>query len=270
MGFRMIDWQDLNLTDAGLLRRMYGLSLEDSGSTLSVEELNLRENRLSSLKASLLQFPVEKLTTLSLGRNCLSQLDAALFQLTALQNLDLSHNELQMVPPAISKLTVLKVLDLTSNHLSTLPPAITRLENLWNLSLEGNNLYSLPEGFANMRQLYTLNLIGNPNLPPSLAICDRKQYGQSSWLPHHLDTWGRCRRCKQACLVWMLIARQIPELNRDVRRYIAVLVYESRYDAIWDISSRCQPRPENVSLSNGTLVGVNPLFDLDLKNYQFT
>lgn len=94
-----------------------------------------------------------------------------LLQCTFLEELDLSHNDLTEIPAAIGQLTRLKVLNLSSNpHLKALPEAIGELTNLERLDLSGNThlflkkdsntpaSYPFPDLLRPLQQLRHLNL----------------------------------------------------------------------------------------------------------------
>eukprot|EP00887_Chlorella_sp_A99_P004206 scaffold15.g4206.t1 len=101
----------------------------------------------------------------------LSEVPAAVLELTDLEELSLSGNHLTTLPEGVSRLTRLRRLQLAGNRLEALPPglgALAALEGLW---LHGNLLRALPDSLGALSSLRQLSLAGNrlEQLPDSLG-----------------------------------------------------------------------------------------------------
>jgi hypothetical protein len=110
-------------------------------------------------------FDLKPLTTrlikLSVCDNLLTELPAAIGNLTALQELDLSGNSLTDVPAWIKNLVNLRVLNLSGNSLTDVPTWIKNLVNLRALNLSDNSLTNLPAQIKNLTVLQYLYLSKN-------------------------------------------------------------------------------------------------------------
>ncbi|KAM4613795.1 leucine-rich repeat neuronal protein 2 [Polymixia lowei] len=130
----------------------------------NLTELDLSQNRFSSVMAITQSSPLPSLLSLHLEENQLSHLPQASFSsLPALQELFLSHNRLHsLAPGAFAGLDSLLRLHINNNKLTTIDPrwfsALPRLEVLM---LGGNPVEALPEqGFQALRSLRSLVLGG--------------------------------------------------------------------------------------------------------------
>ncbi len=112
-----------------------------------------------------------ELVHLSLDRNGLTELPAAIGQLNMLQTLSLKENKLTALPPTIAELNQLVTLKGSYNKLLSLPPEITRLDALEILDLHKNQISALPDDLGSMNKLYRLNLAHNAlrEVPESLT-----------------------------------------------------------------------------------------------------
>ena len=126
------DWEGVTIENGRLVQ----LELEDFGLTgavpaeigqlMSLRELDLRDNQLTTVPAEIGQLTA--LTELSLSGNQLTSLPAEIGQLTLLLQLSLSHNQLTSVPASIGELTSLLELYLHGNKLTSVPAAIGELK----------------------------------------------------------------------------------------------------------------------------------------------
>lgn len=148
----------------GALRR-----LPDLSGLNRLRTLRVTHNQLSELPQSL--GTLSALTRLDLQENQLTDLPDSLAQLTQLQDLDLSHNQLQQLPAVIGNISALDELDVSYNQLTQLPDSIGQLTTLTELDLRGNQLTGLPDTLVQLADtLETLDLNNNqlPEVPELL------------------------------------------------------------------------------------------------------
>ena len=122
--------------------------------------LDLFGNQLSSANLSSI-YKLDKLETLNLGANLMSELDYSIGNLTKLIKLNLERNQLEHIPETIGNLINLEELNLQFNQLIQLPESIGNLKLIKKLELKRNRLNKLPESFSNLKKLIHLNLEEN-------------------------------------------------------------------------------------------------------------
>lgn len=123
--------------------------------------LVLNNNQLSQIPSSFAQ--LGSLKALVLSRNRLtSPLSSVLGQLTSLSYLDLRANQLESLPSEIASLKSLTKLDASYNRLLTLPPSLGACLNLREVLLFDNKLDVLPIQMARLVELKILDLRYNP------------------------------------------------------------------------------------------------------------
>jgi len=118
------------------------------------------QDRLTEIPAALTQ--LTNLQELKLSFNALTTIPDTLAKLTSLKKLDLSNNPLTTVPEALAQLTNLQVLDLSGTRLTAIPDALGQLTNLRFLYLSFNKLTAIPHALARLTKLETLGLFENP------------------------------------------------------------------------------------------------------------
>ncbi|XP_041833417.1 amphoterin-induced protein 2-like [Melanotaenia boesemani] len=130
--------------------------------------LDLSHNALSTLRVDWISQPFDRLATLVLNKNSISQIEVAAFTMTPhLLHLDLSSNQLTVLNSSIfSGLKELKELLLIGNQIAHIKPgAFSDLNNLQRLYLSANRLTSFPlelyEEFKGPRNLTFLDLSRN-------------------------------------------------------------------------------------------------------------
>ncbi|GBG33927.1 Leucine-rich repeat-containing protein 1 [Hondaea fermentalgiana] len=112
-----------------------------------------------------------KITELSLKKNGLKEIPAAIGTLTGLTSLDLSENALETLPDEICALSALETLDASENCLTALPENLGNLTSLQTFFLFKNALTKLPDSIGGCAQLSELNLFNNKliKIPATLA-----------------------------------------------------------------------------------------------------
>uniref|UniRef100_A0A671T689 Volume-regulated anion channel subunit LRRC8C-like n=1 Tax=Sinocyclocheilus anshuiensis TaxID=1608454 RepID=A0A671T689_9TELE len=153
---KLVNLSALELTGCGLERipsAVFSLSL--------LQELDLRENRLSTVEEILSLQHCRRLTVLRLRHNDISCVAEHISKLRALETLDLSWNKIRSLPPRLCYCTKLRHLDLSHNQLASLPSEIGVLQCLQFLSVAFNSLESLPEELFSCKRLQVLALGNN-------------------------------------------------------------------------------------------------------------
>ncbi|XP_051985511.1 volume-regulated anion channel subunit LRRC8E [Xyrauchen texanus] len=126
-----------------------------------LKELDLRENRLTSIEEILSLQHCRRLTTLRLWHNDISCISEHVSKLRALETLDMSWNKIRRLPARLCYCTKLRHLDLSHNQLTSLPSEIGILQCLQFLSVAYNSLESLPEELFSCKRLKVLALGNN-------------------------------------------------------------------------------------------------------------
>ncbi|XP_066519681.1 volume-regulated anion channel subunit LRRC8E isoform X2 [Hoplias malabaricus] len=130
-------------------------------SLSNLQELDLRENRLTTVEEILSLQHCRRLSTLKLWHNSITTVPEHISKLRSLETLDLSWNTIRKLPPRLCYSTKLKHLDLSHNQLTSLPPEIGILQSLWHFSVAYNSLEALPDELFSCKRLRTLALGNN-------------------------------------------------------------------------------------------------------------
>ena len=125
----------------------------------SLEELNLKSNRLESFPSGILE--LKKLKKLNLSSNNFTELPD-LSNLSDLEFLDCSSNSISVVPESVFSLIKLKTLDLGFNEIKLISDKISQLSGLESLLVCENELEFLPTEFTALKNIVSLDLSGNP------------------------------------------------------------------------------------------------------------
>nr|XP_046267545.1 volume-regulated anion channel subunit LRRC8C [Scatophagus argus]XP_046267555.1 volume-regulated anion channel subunit LRRC8C [Scatophagus argus] len=162
----------------------------------NMQELDLKENRLTTVEEILSLQHCRRLTTLRLWHNKITyipdhisklhslemldvswnklrKLPSRLFYCTKLRHLDVSHNQLTSLPSEVGILQGLQFFSAAFNSLETLPEELFSCKRLKTLALGNNSLSSLSSRVANLAQLVRLEIKGNrlESLPPEIGDC---------------------------------------------------------------------------------------------------
>ncbi|KAJ8283779.1 hypothetical protein COCON_G00026290 [Conger conger] len=132
-------------------------------SLSNLQELDMKENKLSSVEEILSLQHCRRLITLRLWHNALLYVPEHISKLRALETLDLSWNKIRSLPTRLFYCTKLRHLDVSHNGISSLPPEVGILQSLQYFGAASNSLESLPDELFSCKRLKTL-LLGNNRL----------------------------------------------------------------------------------------------------------
>ncbi|CAM9648726.1 unnamed protein product [Ectocarpus sp. 13 AM-2016] len=170
----------LNLTSKGLeevpgqvFNLLDGVDAADGEKfweACELQRLDLSFNQITELPAAVSNLSV--LVSLKLRKNRLSAVPPELFSLESLSLLDLTGNAIRELPEeGLCEAVALKGLLLSGNRLSRLPSSVGSLHGLETLELGDNTIRSLPESIDGLKRLATLTVSNNglASLPESLG-----------------------------------------------------------------------------------------------------
>ncbi|KAK3574454.1 hypothetical protein QTP86_007452 [Hemibagrus guttatus] len=130
-------------------------------SLTNLQQLDLKENRLTTVEEILSLQHCRRLSTLRLWHNSIHYIPEHINKLRSLETLDLSWNKIHKLSLHLCYCTKLRHLDLSHNQLTSLPPEIGILQSLWHLSVAYNSMEVLPEELFTCKRLRTLELGNN-------------------------------------------------------------------------------------------------------------
>ena len=126
----------------------------------SLEELNIKGNRLESFNTGILQ--IKNLKKLNISSNTISQIPD-LSSLCNLEFFDCSSNSITDIPESVFNLLKLKILDFGFNqNIKTISDKIHQLQHLESLNINANDIGCLPTELGQLKNLVSLNVSGNP------------------------------------------------------------------------------------------------------------
>lgn len=126
----------------------------------NLQELDLKDNKLSTVEEILSLQHCRRLVTLKLWHNKITYIPDHISKLHSLETLDVSWNKLRKLPIRLFHCTTLRHLDVSHNQLTSLPPEIGILQSLQFFSAAFNSLETLPEELFSCKRLKTL-VLGN-------------------------------------------------------------------------------------------------------------
>ncbi|CAD5120363.1 unnamed protein product [Dimorphilus gyrociliatus] len=140
----------------------------------SLESLDVSENRLTSLPASIGRF--KQLKVIRAVKNHLTCLPP--FELTNLEILDVSWNQLKILPNQLCSCTSLRQLNVSNNQLISLPEDIGLCSQLRTIDLEQNKLKTVPTSLSTLNKLKDIILNYNPleDVSDELSVQELKSY----------------------------------------------------------------------------------------------
>lgn len=130
-------------------------------SLSNLQELDLRENKLTTVEEILSLQHCRRLVTLRLWHNKITYVPDHISKLHSLETLDVSWNKLRKLPSRLFYCTKLRHLDVSHNQLTALPPEVGILHSLQFFSAAFNSLETLPEELFSCKKLKTLALGNN-------------------------------------------------------------------------------------------------------------
>ncbi|KAL1005778.1 hypothetical protein UPYG_G00063900 [Umbra pygmaea] len=140
-------------------------------SLSSLQELDLRDNKLTTIEEILSLQHCRRLVTLRLWHNSIAYIPEHISKLKSLETLDVSWNKLWKLPSRLFYCTRLRHLNLSHNQLTSLPPEVGILQSLQYFSAAFNSLEQLPDELFSCKRLKTLMLGNNCllSLSPKVA-----------------------------------------------------------------------------------------------------
>ncbi|KAM3865079.1 volume-regulated anion channel subunit LRRC8E [Diretmus argenteus] len=140
-------------------------------SLANLQELDLRENKLTTVEEILSLQHCQRLVTLRLWHNGITYIPEHISKLHSLETLDISWNKLRKLPSRMFYCTKLRHLDVSHNQLTALPAEVGILQSLQFFSAAFNSLETLPEELFSCKKLKTLALGNNclSTLSPRVA-----------------------------------------------------------------------------------------------------
>ncbi|XP_033986082.1 volume-regulated anion channel subunit LRRC8C [Trematomus bernacchii] len=127
----------------------------------NLQELDLKENKLSTVEEILSLQHCRRLVTLKLWHNKIAYIPEHISKLHTLEMLDISWNKLRKLPSRLFYCTKLRHLDVSHNQLTSLPAEVGILQGLQFFSAAFNSLETLPEELFSCKRLKTLALGNN-------------------------------------------------------------------------------------------------------------
>ncbi|XP_067931785.1 leucine-rich repeat-containing protein 47-like [Watersipora subatra] len=147
--------KELLLDGAAISKRIEESGFDDSLFELvDVNLLRISQTSLQVLDPSISNL-FEKLTSLMLHENQLTDLPESIGKLVHLKYLDVSRNKLTSVTPSVNNLAALLTLNLAQNDITTLPQ-MSGMVNLHDLFVTGNKLSCLPDDLCGLQHLATV------------------------------------------------------------------------------------------------------------------
>ncbi|XP_034544487.1 volume-regulated anion channel subunit LRRC8C [Notolabrus celidotus] len=126
----------------------------------NMQELDLKENKLTTVEEILSLQHCRRLVTLRLWHNRITYIPDHISKLHTLETFDVSWNKLRKLPSRLFHCTTIRHLDVSHNQLTSLPLEIGILQSLQFFSAAFNSLETLPEELFSCKRLKTL-VLGN-------------------------------------------------------------------------------------------------------------
>nr|XP_057929369.1 volume-regulated anion channel subunit LRRC8C [Doryrhamphus excisus] len=130
-------------------------------SLSNLQELDLKENKLTTVEEILSLQHCQRLVKLRLWHNKITYVPDHISKLHALETLDISWNKLRKLPSRLFYCTKLRHLDVSHNQITSIPPEVGILQGLQFFSAAFNSLETLPDELFSCKRLNTLALGNN-------------------------------------------------------------------------------------------------------------
>lgn len=127
----------------------------------NLQELDLKENKLSTVEEILSLQHCRRLVTLRLWHNKITYIPDHISKLHSIETLDISWNKLRKLPSRLFYCTKLRHLDVSHNQLTSLPPEVSIPQGLQFISATFNSLETVPDELFSCKKLKTLALGNN-------------------------------------------------------------------------------------------------------------
>ncbi|XP_037329186.2 volume-regulated anion channel subunit LRRC8C [Pungitius pungitius] len=164
-GVKLQAFSSLKKLSSLVLLELVGCELERIPSAVfslnNLQELDLKDNKLSTVEEILSLQHCHRLVTLKLWNNKITYIPDHISKLHTLETLDVSWNKLRKLPSRLFYCTKLRHLDVSHNQLTSLPPEVGILQGLQFFSAAFNSLESLPDELFSCKRIKTLALGNN-------------------------------------------------------------------------------------------------------------
>lgn len=127
----------------------------------NLQELDLKENKLTTVEEILSLQHCRRLVTLRLWHNKITYIPDHISKLHSIETLDISWNKLRKLPSRLFYCTKLRHLDVSHNQLTSLPPEVSIPQGLQFISAAFNSLETVPDELFSCKKLKTLALGNN-------------------------------------------------------------------------------------------------------------
>ncbi|XP_070773813.1 volume-regulated anion channel subunit LRRC8C [Enoplosus armatus] len=154
----------------------------------NLQELDLKENKLTTVEEILSLQHCRRLVTLRLWHNKITYIPDHISKLHTLETLDVSWNKLRKLPSRLCLCTKLRHLDVSHNQLTSLPPDIAIMQGLQFFSAAFNCLETLPDELFSCKRLKTLALGNNSLSYLSSRVADLPQLVRLEIKGNRLDS----------------------------------------------------------------------------------
>ncbi|XP_061839805.1 volume-regulated anion channel subunit LRRC8C [Nerophis lumbriciformis] len=144
-------------------------------SLSNLQELDLKENKLTTVEEILSLQHCHRLVTLRLWHNKITYIPDHISKLNTLETLDISWNKLKRIPSRLFYCTKLRHLDVSHNQITSIPAEVGILQGLQFFSAAFNSIEMLPEELYSCKRLNTLALGNNSLLFLSSKIANLLQ-----------------------------------------------------------------------------------------------
>ncbi|XP_072239486.1 volume-regulated anion channel subunit LRRC8E [Leuresthes tenuis] len=171
----------------------------------NLQELDLRENKLTTVEEILSLQHCRRLVTLRLWHNKITYIPEHISKLRTLETLDLSWNKLRKLPSRLFYCTKIRHLDISHNQITSLPHEVSILQGLQFFSAAFNALETLPEELFTCKKLKTLILGNNCLSNLSSRVANLSQLVRLEMKGNRLESLpqeiGECPLLRQSGLI---------------------------------------------------------------------